>query len=131
MTTLIDFYTLLEQQDWYYAKSDDHWVWEEGNRKEENLRAISRESGKHRELYKGFTAWKFSGDHWGTPQQVKPVLPIEKVEVKITWLPEDIATLRPDWSLEQCTEALSGLRKPLQGCSIEFGWGLIEQLLEK
>jgi hypothetical protein len=50
-------------------------------------------------------------------------------QVMIVWSPEDIETLRPDWTLEQCEEWLDNNRKHIVDRSIEYGWAIIETLL--
>lgn len=52
------------------------------------------------------------------------------IEVVIKWAPGDVETLRPDWSLEQCEEALENMAKHLKDRSIELGWEIMEELLE-
>jgi len=42
---------------------------------------------------------------------------------------EDIETLRPDWTLEQCKEWLDDNQKHIVDRSIEYGWAVIETLL--
>lgn len=51
-------------------------------------------------------------------------------EVIIMWTAEDIKTLRPNWTDEQCEEALQGMEKHLCDRSVEFGWAVIEELLD-
>ena len=51
------------------------------------------------------------------------------VIIKWTW--EDIETLHPSWSKEQCEEALEKVEKTLQDMSIQQGWEVLEDLLGK
>ena len=48
---------------------------------------------------------------------------------QITWKPEDIQTLRPDWSLYKCEEWLADNFKYIRDVSIERGWDAIDDLL--
>lgn len=50
-------------------------------------------------------------------------------KVEIVWQPEDVQALRPDWSIERCDEWLDRNRKSLIDRSIEFGYGVMEDLL--
>lgn len=56
---------------------------------------------------------------------------ISVASVTITWVPEDIKTLRPKWSLNKCERALEEIAKVLQDRSIEEGWNIIDSILEK
>jgi hypothetical protein len=47
----------------------------------------------------------------------------------IVWLPEDVLTLRPEWSDEQAVEFLDNNSKHLVDRSIEYGWQVMESLL--
>lgn len=75
MTTLIEFYDMLEQHDWYYAFSDDHRVWKAGNANLAKIQNIVRESAEHAALYSGFHNHYFSGPAWSTEQSPKPERP--------------------------------------------------------
>ncbi len=48
---------------------------------------------------------------------------------RVIWQPEDVATLRPTWSREQCEEWLDENEKYIQSRLIELGWDVIETLL--
>ena len=48
---------------------------------------------------------------------------------KVVWCPEDVQTLRPSWSLEQCEEWLDSNAGYIQARLIELGWEVIECLL--
>lgn len=47
----------------------------------------------------------------------------------VIWQPEDIQTLRPNWSLERCEEWLAANQKYIRDRTIELGWEVIETLL--
>jgi hypothetical protein len=47
----------------------------------------------------------------------------------VVWSPEDIQTLRPDWTTEQCSEWLADNERYIQSRLIELGWEVIETLL--
>lgn len=51
------------------------------------------------------------------------------MSVVIAWTSEDIKTLRPDWSEEQCEDFLQRIEDVLRDRSIEFGWTIIESEL--
>jgi len=53
----------------------------------------------------------------------------EKKTVTITWSPEDIQDLRPDWSFERCEEWLAANGKRIRDRSVELGYEVIEDLL--
>ena len=46
-------------------------------------------------------------------------------EVTIKWKWNDIKTMRPNWTEDQCEEFLFDNRKSLQDRSIEIGWDII------
>lgn len=48
---------------------------------------------------------------------------------KVEWAPEDVQTLRPDWSLERCEDWLHAHQKYVQDRLVELGWDVIETLL--
>lgn len=54
---------------------------------------------------------------------------MNKIEVVIKWVPDDVATLRPTWTEDQCADWLDANRKHLVDRSIELGWGVMESLL--
>jgi hypothetical protein len=47
----------------------------------------------------------------------------------IIWLPNDVATLRPDWSAEKCAEWLADHVGHIENRSVELGWTVIETLV--
>ena len=51
-------------------------------------------------------------------------------KVYIVWCWDDVQTLRPDWSEEQCQTALDSIRKGLQDRSVELGWDIMDILLD-
>lgn len=54
----------------------------------------------------------------------------ERLKVTITWVPEDIQTLRPEMSDEEAEDALADIGKYLQDRSTELGWQVMEDLLD-
>ena len=50
--------------------------------------------------------------------------------VIITWVWEDVQTIRPHWSEERCKESLEDIAGALQDRSIEYGWGVMEVALD-
>jgi hypothetical protein len=47
----------------------------------------------------------------------------------VTWTAEDVQTLRPNWTLEQCAEWLDSNERYIQDRLVELGWEVIESLL--
>jgi|TARA_R100001530_G_C4315671_1_gene154309 uncharacterized protein YerC len=52
------------------------------------------------------------------------------MKIEITWVADDIATLREDWTMEQCEAFFDDIRNVLVDRSIECGWTVIETLLD-
>jgi hypothetical protein len=50
--------------------------------------------------------------------------------VEIIWQPEDVQALRPEMTLEEADEWLDRNRKSIIDRSIEYGYGVMETLLE-
>ena len=50
MTTLYEFYKKLCSHDWHYQYSDDHRVWSNGQRSQDIINMIAKESPEHRKL---------------------------------------------------------------------------------
>lgn len=48
---------------------------------------------------------------------------------EVVWRAEDVKTLRPAWTLEQCEEALGNIEKHLRDRVTELGWEVMEDLL--
>lgn len=48
---------------------------------------------------------------------------------KVEWTAEDVQTLRPDWTDDQCEEWLMANQKYIQDRLVELGWEVIESLL--
>lgn len=51
-------------------------------------------------------------------------------ELRIIWSPEDIQSLRPNWTLEQCSEWLAENGSQIKDRLIELGWDVISILLD-
>jgi hypothetical protein len=47
----------------------------------------------------------------------------------VSWTPEDIATLRPEWTEEYCEEWLQRNERRISDRLVELGWDVIEILL--
>ena len=54
---------------------------------------------------------------------------MDPLKVTITWVAEDVQTLKPEWTLEQCQAALNRVGKHLKDRSIELGYQVLEDLL--
>lgn len=48
---------------------------------------------------------------------------------QVSWCVEDIQTLRPEWSEEQCNKFLMDTEDDIQCAMIERGWDAIKDLL--
>ena len=48
---------------------------------------------------------------------------------KVVWTPDDIQTLRPEWTIARCEEFLSDSEGSIQDRTVELGWEVIECLL--
>ena len=51
-------------------------------------------------------------------------------KASIIWTPTDIQTLRPEWTLEECEQWMASHRKCIVDRSVEFGWQVIQNLLD-
>lgn len=47
----------------------------------------------------------------------------------VVWRPEDVQTLRPNWTPEQCADWLQANESYIQDRLIELGWDVIDSLL--
>jgi hypothetical protein len=45
------------------------------------------------------------------------------------WMPEDIQTMRPEWTVARCREWLTDNQKWIVEAMVRDGWGAIEALL--
>lgn len=74
-TPLSKFYAALEAHDWFYAMSDDHRVWSEGNAAERHLEYTAAMLGSDAQrLMRDYSAHVFSGEAFGKPKAPKPKL---------------------------------------------------------
>jgi hypothetical protein len=48
----------------------------------------------------------------------------------LRWAPEDVLTLRPNWTLDRCEEWLEANQRHIQARLCELGWEVIETLLD-
>ena len=48
----------------------------------------------------------------------------------VAWSPEDVLTLRPDWTDEQCEEFLHNNQRQMQDDMVTRGWASMETLIE-
>ena len=74
---LKDFWIELNKHDWYYDFSDDHSVWQRGQKRKDELVAMSQESPQNKALYDKMAKHWFSGEPWGTEKAPKPEQPTE------------------------------------------------------
>lgn len=71
--TLSEFYSKLENHDWYYMFSDDVNVHTEGFWSEHYLFRIADGNPEFIDLYERFKLHHFSGEGFGTERAPKPV----------------------------------------------------------
>jgi hypothetical protein len=69
-----EYYVMLERHDWYYAYSDDSRVFARGEQAASKVVSISKESDKHKQLYKDYSAHIWSGKVFNTEKKPKPVV---------------------------------------------------------
>lgn len=55
--------------------------------------------------------------------------PMREPYATITWCPLDIKNMYPDWTDEQCMEALESVARKLEDRSVEEGWHILDTLL--
>ncbi len=72
---LRDYYDELEKHDWFYEMTEDHRVWQLGNRASARIARISKESPEHEALRSAYHKHVFSGPNWGTEKASKPEKP--------------------------------------------------------
>jgi len=56
---ILEYFQELERHDWYYNYSDDHTVWERGNRNAHRLQAIAAEDQLLGRMYADYSKWVF------------------------------------------------------------------------
>lgn len=55
----------------------------------------------------------------------------ETQSVTVEWTAEDIMNIRPTWDYDKCSDELTAIADLLQERSIEFGFDLLDSLLDK
>lgn len=73
---LTEYYDLLEAHDWYFAMSDDGYVYRMGLANLRKLEEIAKLSPAHTALLKEYSEHMFTGKPWNTPKAPKPERPI-------------------------------------------------------
>lgn len=63
MTSLFEYYDMLEKADWTYEMSDDHSTWRRGRQEFGKLERIAKESPEHEKLYQDMKAHYWSDWH--------------------------------------------------------------------
>lgn len=67
--SIVEYYEMLKNHDWYYDFSDDHLVWTSGNASKCELELIAETKGlDYKRMYEEFKAAMFSGDAFGNPK---------------------------------------------------------------
>ena len=54
---------------------------------------------------------------------------MEETYAEVKWTAEDITSLRPDWTMEQCHSFLQQEEKHIRDRITELGWEVINSLL--
>lgn len=54
---------------------------------------------------------------------------VRSTHAQVSWCAEDIQSLRPNWSLDQCDEFLMDNEDDIQCAMIERGWDAISDLI--
>ena len=53
----------------------------------------------------------------------------QKTYAKVMWTPEDVKTIRENWSLESCEECICDNERYIVERLIELGWDVISNLI--
>jgi len=69
-----EWFKTLERFDWYYAMSDDHSVWQAGEKASENLDNLCKEHPVVARMRQDWSNYMFNGEPWGTEKPAKPVV---------------------------------------------------------
>lgn len=73
--SIVEYYVMLMNHDWYFANSDDPRVYREGNENYVLIKNIAEIKGNDYErMFKQFKESMYSGDAWGTPKKEIPRL---------------------------------------------------------
>lgn len=63
MTSLLEFYKMLEMNDWYYEMSDSPRVYKTGVKQNSELKTIASQSKEHQELFDEYREYIWNGTH--------------------------------------------------------------------
>jgi hypothetical protein len=55
----------------------------------------------------------------------------ERDEIVIRWLPDDIQSLKPEWSYERCVEVLDEISGAFEDRNTETGWEILEIMVDE
>lgn len=55
---------------------------------------------------------------------------MDDINVIVKFVPEDVLSLREDWSVKQCEDFLSRNSKQMQDRLIELGWQVMQDLID-
>lgn len=73
--TLQKYWDILNRHDWYWVMSDDMRSYNDGQKREAELKAIAETSIEHSIMYKGFSDYHWTGEPWNTVKTLKPGRP--------------------------------------------------------
>jgi len=73
--SIVEYFEMLKNHDWYYDFADDHSVWEAGKLEHKRLERIALEKQlDYLRMWLQFNQAMFSGEPWGTPKVEIPRL---------------------------------------------------------
>lgn len=70
-----EFYSELENHDWFYVMSDDHYVYNAGKAEASKIIALTQSNPELRLMYEEYRAYIESGPAFGTERLPKPKCP--------------------------------------------------------
>ena len=71
--SIVEYYEMLKNHDWYWEMADDQEVWKAGGTQHKYLEAISLEKGlDYQRMWLQFNQAMFSGEPWGTEKVELP-----------------------------------------------------------
>ena len=73
--SLKKYWEMLDAHDWYYGYSDDHRAWQKGQKNSKIISTLANQSKEHKELFKAFNEYMFSGKAYSKPKAPKPKKP--------------------------------------------------------
>lgn len=73
--SIVEYFEMLKNHDWYFEMSDDQSVWKEGSEYHQHLLNIANEKqADYKRMFDAFEQAYFSGEPWGTAKVEIPRL---------------------------------------------------------